>query len=124
MRKTLLDNEYFTLNMEDGILMGKWKTDQIDINIAEQVLTQRLIAQNGNTYPLVIDISLVRSSSKEARDLLASKKGCEGISRAAILIDSIVGQMLGTFFMYVHKPLIPSKIFTDEKEAKKWLSQF
>ena len=55
---------------------------------------------------------------------MASEEGCEGVVAAAILIDSSIGSMIGNFFIRISKPLRPTKIFTDEVLAMKWLQQF
>ncbi len=55
---------------------------------------------------------------------MASEEGCEGVVVAAVLLDSAIGSIIINFFIRVSKPLRPTKIFTNEEEAKKWLSQF
>jgi hypothetical protein len=39
----------------------------------------------------------------------------------AILIDSSVSRVVGNFFLGINKPAVPTKLFTNEKEAVKWL---
>lgn len=54
---------------------------------------------------------------------MASEAGCRGVIAAAVLIDSPLGSMIGNFFISISRPLRPTKIFTDEVEAKKWLNK-
>lgn len=124
MKKTLLENIDVTIELEDGIVVAKWKSTFVDLNVAKQAVKWRLECTNFTSYPLLSNIKLVKSSTKEARDFLATEKGCEGIIAAAVLIDSPISSMIGNFFIRVSKPLRPTKIFTDELEAKKWLTKF
>lgn len=124
MKKILLENKEVTIELEDGIVIAKWKSNLVDLNIAHQAVKYRLEATNKISSPLITDIKLIKKITKEARDFLASKEGCEGISVLAILIDSPVGSMIGNFWFSINKPLVQTKIFTDKEKAKKWLTQF
>lgn len=124
MKKVLLENNVVRIELVDGIILANWKHSFVDLPLAQEAVKCRLDCTYNISYPLLSNITSVKSSTKEARDFLASEKGCEGIIAAAILIGSPIGSMIGNFFMRVSKPLRPTKIFTDEAEAKKWLAQF
>jgi len=124
MKKLLLENDDVRIELEDGILLAKFKCSFIDLNIAKHSIASRLDSTNFIPYPVVIDIKSVKSITKPSRDFLASEKGCEGIIAAAFLIDSSLGRILGNFFIQINKPLKPAKIFTNEIKAKKWLAKF
>lgn len=120
----LLDNEYFKLELSDSIIFGTWKNSFIDIDIAKKTVSGRLKVTEGKSYPVLIKIKSIRDSTKEARDFLASEKGCEGITAGAILVDSVLANMIAYLFIYLNKPQIPTKVFKDETKAKEWLGQF
>lgn len=124
MKKILLENPEVTIELENGIVHAKWKSPIVDLDIAKQAVKYRLEATDYIAYPLLSNIKAVKSSTKPARDFLASPEGCEGIVACAVLIDSPLGSMLGNFFLSISKPTSPTKIFTDESEAKKWLANF
>ncbi len=124
MKKVLLENDEVRIELEDEILFAIWKSTSVDLKIAQQAVTYRLEATNFVAYPMIIDIKSIKSISKSSRDFLASEKGSEGIIAAAFLIDSSLGRVLGNFFIQINKPLKPTKIFTDEIKAKKWLAQY
>lgn len=124
MKKTLLDNEKVLISLEAGILSVTGKEHMVDINVVQSIVDYRLSVSEGKEYPLLINVIPVKNITKEARDFLASKKGCEGVIAAGILIDSVIGSMIGNFFISVNRPLVPTKIFTGEEEAKKWLTNF
>lgn len=124
MKETLLDNDCLKIELENFILIGTFKSEFVDINIAHETTNYRLEIQKDKSYPLLSNIKAVKNSTKSARDFLASEEGCKAVVAAAVLIDSPISSMIGNFFIRVSKPLRPTKIFTNEKEAKKWLSQF
>ncbi len=123
-RIVLLDNEYGRFELENGILIGIWKKSFIDLNSAKKIVNYRLMAAAGQKYPLLTKIKSIRESTKEARVFLASEKACEGIIAGAICVDSPLENMVATVFIYMSKPVVPTKIFKDEAKAKEWLAQF
>ncbi len=124
MKETLLDNDEITFELENGILIGTGKSPFLDIHVAIKITNYRLEIQKGKSNPILSNIKMTKNSTKEARDFLASEKGCKGVIAAAILINSDVTSMIANFFMRISRPIVPTKIFTDEAEAKTWLSQY
>lgn len=124
MKTILLENNEVTIELEDGIINALWKSSDIDLIVAQQAVKYRLECTNYKLYPMLSNIKSIENITKEARDFLASEKGCEGIIAAAILINSVLGSMIGNFWIRINKPLRPTKLFTDEDEAKKWLANY
>lgn len=122
--KLLFDNEYSKIELSNGIIIATWKASFIDLNIAKNAVSSRLSVTAGQNYPVLIKMKSVKESTKEARDFLSSQNGSDGVSAGAILVESILGNMLATFFVYLNKPKIPTKIFKDEAKAKEWLDKF
>lgn len=124
MSETLLDNDLVKIQFENNILIGTFKSETVDLELCKHITKTRLEVQNGRSYPLLSNIQAIKTISKPARDFMASEEGCEGVIAAAVLIGSPLGSMIGNFFISISRPLRPTKIFTDETEAKNWLSQF
>lgn len=124
MKKVLLENTEVTIEFEDGIVFGTFKVEICDLETVKRIVEYRLNATKRIPYPLIANIVSIKKITKEARDFLASKEGCEGITVFAILINSPIGSMIGNFWMRINKPLINTKIFTNEEDAKTWLKQF
>jgi hypothetical protein len=120
----LSENEHTKIELENGILIATWKSSFVDLDIAKEAVINRLLVTNGQKYPVLIKIKSVRSSTKEARDFLASEKGCAAVIAGAVYVDSILENMIATFFIFLNKPSVPLKIFKDETKAKEWLQQF
>lgn len=120
----LLDNEFGKYELENGIMIGTWKKSFIDLNTARKTVNARLMAADGRKYPVLAKIKSIRESTKEARVFLASEKACDGLIAGAICVDSALENMVATIFIYMSKPMVPTKIFKDEAKAKEWLQQF
>jgi hypothetical protein len=124
MKKIFSENEYAKFEIKEGILIGAFKSAFVDLDTAFKITEKRLELQNGKNYPILSNIKLIKSSTKSARDFMASEDGCKGVIAAAIIIDSPIGRIIGNFFIKISKPLRPTKIFTNENEAKKWLTKY
>ena len=120
--KTLLDNEYQKLDLENSIIIATWKINVIDLTVAKKTHINIQNAASGKKYPLLIKMSLIQESTTEARNFLASDD--KGATAVALYVDSVLGSFISSFFIMVNKPKIPYKIFNDETKAKKWLEQF
>lgn len=107
-----------------GIVLADFKVEHFDLQIVQKLVEERKKAFNGILYPVIANVMSLKSSTKAARDFFASETGCEGISAAAVIINSPVGSIIGNFYISLSKPLRPTKLFTDVTEAKKWLAKF
>jgi len=72
-------------------------------------------------HPLLVDLRNLESISKEARDHYSMRNREPGVTSIALLIDSPIGSVIGNFYMLISKPTVPTKLFTDENNAIKWL---
>ena len=124
MRKILLKNQEVTIELEDEIVIATWESSSVDLILAQRAVRYRLEATDHKSYPILINIRPIKNISKPARDFLASPEGSKGIISAAILVDSPLSSLIGNFFLNINKPLKPTKVFSDETEAKKWLAKF
>jgi len=61
------------------------------------------------------------SFDPDARDFLKSKEFQENIENYAIVVANFGQRLLADFLFKLQKPLFDFKVFTSEKNAKKWL---
>ena len=73
---------------------------------------------------VMIDLTLITEISKDARDYFANERTASVQRAAALLIGTPVSRMIGNFFLGMNKKLCPTKLFTDPKQAIKWLHTF
>lgn len=122
---TKLDTPYIYLEIKDNILFATYKKGlNIDLLMAREIVSARLQFMNGREMPVIVFDEGVISMHKEARDYLGSAEGNKGLLAGAIIQRSPVAAAINNFFLFVTKPNIPAKIFTDVDAALKWLSKF
>ncbi len=73
---------------------------------------------------VVIDIRNVETVSREAR-LVYAGEHTFSVQRATVLLtDSTISRVVANFVMGFHKPLSPTRMFTDVDGAVEWLNGF
>ena len=95
-------------------------------DVVKIITERRKVTDKYGKKPLLIDISKVKKISREARLYLSSAESNEGLTAAAIIAPNGFAKALANFFIRVNliNPMIPTKMFTSEKEALKWLEQY
>jgi len=110
---------------EDGIVKCKaFKYSQHTLEDAkENIEAVRLLAK-GRRVPVLVDITEVKGADREARAYLASEEVAVVQSAAALIVGSPISKLVGNFFIGLNKTTFPTRLFTDEKRAVKWLNTF
>lgn len=115
---------YISIHIENGIVFCIANTEvQIDLERAKAVVAKRLNVCNGKSFPTFFDLGAAKYASKEVRDYL-TKEGSEGVSAAAFHVNNIATKLFIDCYLAVHKPAMPTKIFSDKEHAVQWLKQF
>jgi hypothetical protein len=110
---------------EDGIVYIKTKPrGEIDRANAEEVMCAVGSMCNGKPRPVLVDMTNVKSMTREARLYFAGPETAAVQAAAALVIKSPLTRALGNFFMGLNKPLIPTRLFTSETDAVAWLRTF
>jgi len=119
------ETPFLHLLIKEHILIGTYKKDlHIDLDVAQQIVRERISFTGGKKLPAMIMSQGVNSIDRPAREYLASDEGIQGLSATAIVVNSPFGRLMGNFFMMVHKTRIPVKIFSNPRQAALWLRQF
>ena len=124
MNDRVLETEAARLEIKEGIIYANYKQGVvITLQMAKDMVTQRMDFAKNISYPAVVFIDGVKSVSKEARDYLANE-GTVGLIAGALVIKSTYNAFIGNFFLRLTKPPFPSKMFTDINAALEWLEQY
>ena len=109
----------------DGIVYIRTKP-RAEIDRADAEETMHVISSlcNGKVPPALVDLSDLKSMTREARLYFAGPETAKVQSAAALLIKSPLTKAIGNFFLGLNKPLIPTRLFTSETEAVAWLQAF
>lgn len=74
--------------------------------------------RDGRHVPVMVHMEHVRTADREARN--AAARADTG-SAVTLITDSPIGRMIGNFYMLVNKPRTPTKMFTSEQDAFRWI---
>lgn len=120
-----INNAYLEMWIEDGIIYNSFKPNLvIDLEIAKKMVEERLKVSDGIGRPMFTDINNLISIDLDAREYLASKDSIKYISAGAIFCTNPIAKFLGRLFLFINRPQITTKIFSNKDEAIKWLQQF
>lgn len=111
-------------HLENGIIGAVFNATLESAEDAKKHAEDCLVFTNGEKRPYLSDVRKVKKTSREARIIFASEVSAEACKAVALIIGSRISKIIGNVFMTFNKPLYPTKLFTDEEQAKRWLQQF
>ena len=117
-------NKVIDLYIKDGILYGVYLPAVITLEVAEEVVKQRSLLYEGQTFAIIADIRNVKSVTAAARIFFSKPENNANLSAGALLVSNIFQETIGNIFIFFNKPPIPSKVFKKEEDAVKWLKMF
>lgn len=117
------ENKYVNIWFENGILMSSYKKQTvIDLEAAKEIVKDRLVITENQSYPILIDFSNIKSVTKEARDYMNLKDGgLKGITCGAFIGGNSLSTLFINMYLKINKPSIPTSFFTKREEAINWL---
>ena len=89
----------------------------------ENVAAVKTVA-NGKKVPVLVDLSNTVTASQEARAYFTKPEVAEIQSACAMIVKSLLSQMVGNFFLGLNKTSFPLKLFKNEEEARAWLANY
>lgn len=123
INKTETKSSIIIFNPEEGFLRVTSKPGcEIELQDAQHDFNEGARLVNYLRVPVLADGRNFTDHTKEVRDFYASKEIAEKISAMAILVDSLATRIIGNFFITTSKPHFPTKLFTSEDAAIKWLN--
>lgn len=119
-----MENQYIKFTRRDNCLIGEYKVDKIDFEIAKTVVDFRIGLQKGEKMAAIVVADKLVAMDKEARDYLSGEKGVQNLVAGALVVNSSFRKNLFSLVLKFTKPLIPNKIFTDLDEAVEWAQSY
>lgn len=111
---------YNTWMGSDGIVRTKVKQGA-EIVLEDAMENSKAVNSfNGEKYTMIVDTTMAKSISKEARDYFSMKGRDSKVIAFAILINSPLSKIIANFFMGLNKPRVPVRLFTNENDAITW----
>lgn len=113
----------FWKETDDDILFLKYSQKlEMSIDVATEIVKSRMEYCGGVPMYTVIDVTNIKSATKEARDYMNSTEGgLKGVLAGAFLSNSVVATLIINLFIKVNNLTVPAKFFTEKQEAVKWL---
>jgi len=124
--KKILDTPYvhFELQDDDVLICTYKKGSKLNLDMAKEIVKARLELMNYEPTLVLVYNQGVVSMDKKAREYLASDDGVKGVIAAAIVVGSPFTSFMANFFVSVNRPKMPVRIFSNAKDALKWLQKF
>lgn len=118
------DSPHLKMWMDHDILCCKFSNGlRLSLEVAKSCVEGRIFFSKGKSYPLLINMTGISSSTKDARQYMATIGVI--LSKAdALVIKSSFLRVLGNLLLAIDKPRVPTKMFNNEEDARGWLSKF
>lgn len=110
-----MDGELLCARYADNLFMT--------LDVAKACVEARIFFSAGESYPLLIDMTGIKSITTDARAYMASV-GAIYVKAGALITRSAISRTIGNIFLKIDRPPVPVKLFTSEKKARMWLKQF
>jgi hypothetical protein len=110
---------------DEGIIHGREVPGTaFELSDATEAMTLIRKLANGHKMALLMDITNLKSMSRDARAYFAQPAHTEVLHAVALLTGSLLSRAIGNFFLGLNKPAAPTRLFTDEASALAWLRSF
>lgn|SRR5574343_647436 len=107
---------------DDGIVEVRFGDNtELDIKEAQELVAATGELTNGSKALIINIAGKATVASSAARDYAASKEASAYTLAEAYVVNNLAQKILGNFYVNFHKPLVPTKIFTNTEEAVSWL---
>lgn len=88
-----------------------------------EVVRAHVAAAKGRKLRTLADVRGIVSNDRATRELAAGPAVAAVTLRMAVLVGDPLSRTLGNFFLRVSRPAYPTRIFTDEAAARRWLAE-
>lgn len=106
----------------DGTIVMRYHTGvELTGELAAQVARAHIRLAGGQKRPTLADVRGLVSADRAAREVAAGSGVVAATLRLAILVGNPVTRVLGNFFWRVTTPAYPTRVFSDEAQARAWL---
>lgn len=114
---------HLKIKLDDGIIFCEYEEKLLlDLDMAKNMLADRLAFQKGISYPIVIVLNGLKATDKATRKFTATE-GIRGITMGAFIVKNAIEKVIVNFFLSVEKPPVPAKAFTTEEDAVSWINE-
>lgn len=110
---------------DDHILHLHLKSrSHIDMQVARDILEAMRMLGHGKKYPVLIDAGELVNIDPRVRVFSAGEEGNLYTLADAIAYHSLAQKLVASFYVTHDKPVVPTKTFSEKKDAIEWLKSF
>lgn len=110
---------------ENGILHTHTKAEmEINVAICEEIHQIALEITNGKPYPNLFTFTKYVLPDEDSRNFMLLPKRLALTCADAIVVNSLAQKIIGNFYLKINRPPIPTKLFSKQEDAEKWLLQY
>ncbi|MCO6414380.1 MAG: hypothetical protein J5I92_16720 [Thiogranum sp.] len=108
---------------DDGVVRIVYPQDfELTLEVMQTVYQQH-IAITTDKRPLLVYAESIASAEYEAQQFASRGEVVELVSGMAIIVKSVFTRAMADLFMKFHRPPYPTRVFTDENAALRWLGE-
>ena len=123
--KTFETDVYIMNVQEDGYLEFKVKKDSLlepgDLWLSRK---QSLEYAPGKKFAVLMEAQDFFQIGTETRRVASSKEYSDGMIAVALCSNNLSLKILGSLYIKINKPPIPTKFFDDKEKGKEWVKEF
>lgn len=123
MEMLSFENDVISFELKEGILYGRYKVMQIDLETAMFATSFRHQITAGRKFPSIADLSMVKRVTKDARSFFSSDQAGEDLLALALVVNNPVTRTMVNFFLKFHQPPYPFRLFSNLEEAAIWINK-
>lgn len=97
--------------------------EEIDVPEVRKMREANLLLSKGAPFGVLLDARNHFTVTREARALLASEEFARLLLASAFVVRTTASKITGNFYIRFHKPANPTKLFSGEEEALRWLKE-
>lgn len=123
--KTFETDVYIMNVYEDGYLEFKVKKDSLlepdDLWLSRK---QSLEYVPGKKFSVLMEAQDFFQIGTETRRVAASQEYSKDLTAVALCSNNLSLKILGSLYIKINKPMVPTKFFDDRDKAKEWVKAF
>jgi len=109
---------------DDSILHIHYKSEHLNLQDAKQQVKITRTESPWKISPLLISGDPFSEHDNDAKKYLAGEEVMQYCSALALITANMAQKISANFFIKLKKPTKPTKFFSSEKDALKWLKNF
>jgi len=116
---------YYLYLREDGIMYIRISSEKEEsVELAKKMVQKMGEMVNHKQVAILAKHTEFALPGKENRAYWATREACPYSKADAFIINSAAMQLIANFYLKINKPYRPTKMFTNEDDAIKWLRTY